>query len=96
MGRELVAIGVPVMNVTHSPTVSGVCNDFSRVGVRVRAGRRAIVNRDSARYFGAAGRAKRALSIAAFACTDSISKIDLPFNQLSVHLNGIFTPATSR
>ena len=47
-------------------------------------------------YFGGAGRAKRALSMGTLGCTDSISKIDLPFNQLTVHLNGIFTPATSR
>src|SRR5262245_23729670 len=43
-----------------------------------------------------AGLAKRVGSIAALGCTDVNSYLDRPSSQITVHLNGIFTPATSR
>ena len=50
-------------------------------------------------YFGwgaGAGLANRDASIAAFACTLLSCEVACPLVQVSIHLCGIFTPATSR
>ena len=47
-------------------------------------------------YFGGAGLANLAASIGTFACISLSSTFSIPSNHVNVHLNGIFTPATSR
>ena len=96
-GRTRTQVGVDIFNLLNADTVTNYNYGFvpggswltpttitparyARIGVQVDF----------------AGLEKRAASMGTLGCTDSISKIDLPFNQLTVHLNGIFTPATSR
>ena len=45
---------------------------------------------------GVGGLAKRAPSMAAFGRTSFSSTVSLPSSHVTVHLNGTFTPATSR